>query len=124
MISLTAAVLVHTFPSVIASFYVDSSLPELMASTTHALSIFSLAFITRWISFSTQSFMLAIEKPKYAAAISISTALIFPMLLLLVLKNFGLEGIWFNFAGTNILAAILSIAIVAKEWKNIAKADD
>ena len=124
LISLTAATLVHTFPSVIASFYVDSSLPELMASTTHALSIFSLAFITRWISFSTQSFMLAIEKPKYAAAISISTALIFPMLLLLVLKNFGLEGIWFNFAGTNILAAILSIAIVAKEWKNIAKADD
>ena len=124
LISLTAAVLVHTFPSVIASLYVDSSLSELLSSTTHALTVFSLAFVTRWISFSTQSFMLAIEKPKYAAAISISTALIFPMLLLLILKNFGLEGIWFNFAGTNALAAILSIAIVAKEWKNLMKADE
>ena len=124
LISLTAAVLVHTFPSVIASLYVDSSLPELLSSTTHALTVFSLAFVTRWISFSTQSFMLAIEKPKYAAAISISTALVFPMLLLLILKNFGLEGIWFNFAGTNALAAILSIAIVAKEWKNLMKADE
>ena len=123
-ISLTAAFMVHTFPSVIASFYVDSDMPDLLMSTTHALSIFSLAFVTRWISFATQSFMLAIEKPKYAAAISISTALVFPMILLLVLKNFGLEGIWFNFAGTNLLAAILAIAILAKEWKNLMKADD
>ena len=124
IISLTAATLVHTFPNVIASLYVDKGLPELLEATTHALSIFSLAFVTRWISFVTQSFMLAIEKPKYAAAISISTALVFPMLLLLVLKNFGLEGIWFNFAGTNLLAAILAIAILAKEWKNLMKADD
>ncbi len=124
IISLTAATLVHTFPNVIASLYVDKGLPELLEATTHALSIFSLAFVTRWISFATQSFMLAIEKPKYAAAISISTALIFPMLLLLILKDFGLEGIWFNFAGTNLLAAILAISILAKEWKNLMKADD
>lgn len=124
IISLTAATLVHTFPNVIASLYVDKGLPELLEATTHALSIFSLAFVTRWISFATQSFMLAIEKPKYAAAISISTALIFPMLLLLILKNYGLEGIWFNFAGTNLLAAILAISILAKEWKNLMKADD
>ena len=123
IISLTAAVLVHTFPHVIASFYVDKGQPELLSMTTHALTVFSFAFVTRWISFTVQSFMLAIEKPRYAAAISISTALIFPMLLLFLLRGFGLEGIWFNFAGTNLLAAILAIVIIAKEWKNLMEKD-
>ena len=67
--------------------------------------------------------MLAIEKPGYAALISISTAFIFPVLLLFALQRFGLDGIWFNFAGTNALAAVLSIAVIAKERKEIMKAD-
>ena len=124
MISLTAAVVVHTIPDVIASLYVDKSLPDLLAATTGALSLFSLAFVTRWIAFVTQSFMLAIEKPRYAAAISISTALIFPMLLRLFLSPMGLDGIWLNFAGTNTLAAILAIAILLRERKNLIKDDD
>lgn len=124
IISLTAAAVVHTIPDVIASLYVDRSLPTLITATTGALSLFSFAFVTRWIAFVTQSFMLAIEKPRYAAAISISTALIFPMLLLLLLSPMGLDGIWLNFAGTNALAAILAIAILIRERKNLMKEDD
>ena len=96
---------------------------SLSHSTEHALRIFSFAFVTRWLSFAVQSFMLAIEKPGYAALISISTAFIFPVLLLFALQGFGLDGIWFNFAGTNALAAVLSIAVIVKERKEIMKAD-
>lgn len=124
IISLTAAAVVHTIPDTIASLYVDRALPALITATTGALSLFSFAFVTRWIAFVTQSFMLAIEKPRYAAAISISTALIFPMLLLLILSPLGLDGIWLNFAGTNALAAILAIAILIRERKNLMKGDD
>ena len=124
IISLTAAAVVHTIPDTIASLYVDRSLPALITATTGALSLFSFAFVTRWIAFVTQSFMLAIEKPRYAAAISISTALIFPMLLLLILSPLGLDGIWLNFAGTNTLAAMLAIAILLRERKNLMKGDD
>ena len=124
VISLTAAAAVHTFPQVIASLYVDASKPALIAATASALSLFAFAFVTRWIAFVTQSFMLAIEKPGYAAAISISTALIFPMLLLLPLSPMGLDGIWLNFAGTNALAAMLAAAILLKERKNLMKKDD
>ena len=124
IISLTAAAVVHTIPDTIASLYVDRSLPALITATTGALSLFSFAFVTRWIAFVTQSFMLAIEKPRYAAAISISTALIFPMLLLLILSPLGLDGIWLNFAGTNALAAILAIAILIRERKNLMREDD
>lgn len=95
----------------------------MVATKVHALRIFSLAFVTMWLSFAVQSFMLSIEKPGYAALISISTAFIFPMLLLFALQGVGLDGIWFNFAGTNALAAVLSIAVLAKERKEIMKAD-
>ena len=69
-----------------------------------ALPIFGLTYITRWFSFATQSYMLAVEKPLPASLISVSTALIFPVILIFALQSFGLTGIWFNFAGTAILA--------------------
>ncbi len=84
-----------------------------------ALRLFSLTYITRWFSFATQSFMLAIEKPLPASIISVATALVFPALLIGVLWPLGLTGIWLNFAGTAVLAAILSLIILAKlrhEW--------
>ncbi len=67
--------------------------------------------------------MLAIEKPVYAAVISISTAFVFPIILLFALEGFGLDGIWFNFAGTNVLAAVLAIIIFLKEKKEIFRKD-
>ena len=56
--------------------------------------------------------------------ISICIALIFPMLLILALSPLGLDGIWLNFAGTNILGAILSIIILMKERKYILQRDE
>ncbi len=124
IISLTAATLVHTFPNVIAGIYVDKADTALINATISALSVFSLAFLFRWISFATQSFMLAIEKPKYAALISVCNAFVFPMLLLMLLIRLGLNGIWMNFVGTNALSAILAICILLREKRNLMKADD
>ena len=51
-----------------------------MAMATGALRLFSLTYATRWFSFATQSYMLAIEKPLAASAISVSFALVlFPL---------------------------------------------
>lgn len=54
----------------------------------------------------------AIEKPKQAALISVGTAFVFPVVLLGSLWSFGLDGIWFNFVGVNILAAALSALLI------------
>lgn len=124
VISLVSFVLILGLPVQIASLFVDSSLDGLIEACAHALRIFAFAYVTRWISFVTQSFMLAIEKPKYAAIISTATALVFPLILLFALEGFGLDGIWFNFAGTNLLAAILSIFILVHEWRDIMRPDD
>ena len=106
-------------PQFVVGIFVDSAQTELIAMTLPALAIFSYAYLTRWISFTVQILMLAIEKPRYAAMISLSTAFIFPLILLFLLQRFGLNGIWFNFAGSNILAAIMAVIIMAREWKSL-----
>ena len=67
--------------------------------------------------------MLAIEKPLPASVISVSTALIFPVILIIVLWPLGLTGIWINFAGTAFLAAILSLGILLKMRHELMKPD-
>lgn len=84
-----------------------------------ALRLFSLTYATRWFSFATQSYMLAIEKPLAASAISVSFALVFPVVLIVALWPLGLTGIWLNFAGTSALAGVLSLGILVwmrREW--------
>ena len=94
-----------------------------MTLAVGALQLFSLTYITRWFSFAMQSYMLAIEKPLFASIISVSTALIFPVLLVVILWPLGLTGIWLNFAGTAALAAVLSLAILLKLRRELLKPD-
>ena len=94
-----------------------------MELSIHALRLFSLTYITRWFSFATQSYMLAIEKPLPASLISVSTALVFPVILILVFWPLGLTGIWLNFAGTSVLAAVLSAVILLKLKKELRRPD-
>ena len=54
--------------------------------------------------------MLAIEKPLPASFISVSTAFVFPVILIALLWPLGLTGIWLNFAGTALLAGIMSVS--------------
>lgn len=81
---------------------------------TPPLKLFSFTYLTRWISFATQSYMLAIEKPVPASILSVSTALIFPVLLIFLLWPLGLTGLWLNFAGTSVLAAVLAVVILLR----------
>ena len=74
-----------------------------------ALRLFCLTYFVRWLSFATQSYMLAIEKSLPASVISVSTALVFPVILLGVLWPLGLNGIWLNLAGASLLSGVMSL---------------
>ena len=67
--------------------------------------------------------MRAEERPLRASLISVGTALVFPVLLIAVLWPLGLTGIWLNFAGTALLAAILSLIILRKVRSELNKPD-
>ena len=114
IISLLAVVVILLFPGQITGLFMADASAEVMALSIGALQLFAITYITRWFSFATQSYMLAIEKPLPASIISVSTALVFPVLLIGVLWPLGLTGIWLNFAGTALLAAILSVIILLK----------
>ena len=58
-----------------------------------------------------------------ASVISVSTALFFPVLLILLLWPLGLTGIWLNFAGTSVLAALLSAWILKKYRRRLYRPD-
>ena len=122
ILSFATTVVIILFPSQIGSLFIDSSDPQFAQMVTQALILFSFTYLTRWFSFSTQSLMSAIEKPVRASLISVSTALVFPVILIIALWPFGLTGIWLNFAGTSVLAGILS-AIMLLKTKELRKAD-
>ncbi len=114
VLSLAAAAAIALLPGPITNLFVADAGKDVLRMSVTALQIFSLTYITRWVSFATQSYMLAIEKPLSASLISVSTALVFPVLLIGALWPLGLTGIWMNFAGTSVLAAILSIIILLR----------
>lgn len=123
IVSLLSVGLIALFPEQITNLFVADAGQEILRMSTGALQLFSLTYITRWFSFATQSYMLAIEKPLPASLISVSTALVFPLLLIGALWPLGLTGIWFNFAGTSALAAILSLIVLLKLRRELKQPD-
>lgn len=123
IVSILSVCVIALFPGEITQLFMADSSSEFVQMSVGALQLFSITYVTRWFSFATQSYMLAIEKPLPASAISLATALVFPVLLILLLWPWGLTGIWLNFAGTSILAAIFSGIILLKLRKELSRPD-
>ncbi len=123
VVSLLAVFAIALFPEQITKLFMAEAGPDILRISVGALRLFSLTYITRWFSFATQSYMLAIEKPLPASLISVSTALVFPVILVGALWPLRLTGIWLNFAGTAVLAAILSAGVLIKLRKELRRPD-
>lgn len=123
IVSLVSAVVIYVFPEPVTLLFMDSPSAYAMAMSITALKIFALTYVTRWFSFAVQSFMLAIGKAFQASAISLSTALIFPLILIVLLWDMELTGIWLNFPLTSLLAGILALFIILKAKKELFQHD-
>lgn len=112
LLSLASAAVIFAVPEPLAAlFSADAALIE---EAAFALRLFSLTYLTRWFSFAAQSYMLAVERSVQASVISVCTALVFPVLLIAALWGLGLTGIWLNFAGTSLLAGVLSAWVLLR----------
>lgn len=109
VISISLSLCALVFPAQIVGLFIGSEDAALIEMGAFAMRLFSLTYLTRWFSFATQSYMTAVEKPLPASVISVSTALVFPVLLLAVLWPLGLTGIWLN----STLSAVLAVALAA-----------
>ena len=123
VVSLLSVALMFLMPETISLLFMPAADAEALSMTAGALRLFALTYVTRWCSVATQSWMLAIEKPKEASMISVSTALIFPVILIILLWPLGLTGIWLNFAGTSLLAVILAFIILYRQRGELMKDD-
>ena len=123
ILSLLSVLVMLLFPEQAVRLFISGADKDVLAMSVTALRLFSLTYITRWFSFATQSYMLAVEKPLPASLISVSTALVFPVILIGVLWPLGLTGIWLNFAGTSVLAAILSAVILLRLHQELSQKD-
>lgn len=124
VVSLLAVAVIALFPEQITNLFVADADAEFLRISVWALQLFSLTYITRWFSFATQSCMLAVEKPLSASLISVSTALVFPMLLVAALWPLGLTGIWLNFPGTSLLAGVMAFVILRCERASLNRPDE
>ena len=114
VVSLLSAVIIYLIPSDISILFMPDADKSGLELAVFALKLFAFTYVTRWFSFATQSFMLAIEKSRQAALISVSTALVFPVLLVIILWPVGLTGIWLNFSLTSLLAGIMAAVILIR----------
>jgi len=112
IIGLVSTAFLFFFPGTIASWFANAKDVQLLEISTHAIRLFCLAYLFRWFGVTTQSFMSAIEKPMQATLLSVGTAFVFPVVLIGALWSFGLDGIWFNFVGVNVLTAVLSCILL------------
>lgn len=123
ILSLLSVLIMVLFPEQTARLFISGADKDALAMSVAALRLFSLTYVTRWFSFATQSYMLAIEKPMSASLISVSTALVFPVILIAAFWPLGLTGIWLNFAGTSVLAALLSAIILFRLRRELLQPD-
>ncbi len=122
-VGLFSAVVLFAFPGQIAGLFMADGGADALAMAAFAVRLFSLTYLTRWFSFWVQSYLLAVEKAVPATIISVSTALVFPVVLILVLWPLGLTGIWLNFAGTAVLAAVLGGILLRREHADLTRPD-
>lgn len=121
VVGLVSTSILFFFPGTVASWFAKAEDALLLAESTRAIRIFCFAYLFRWFAVTTQSFLSAIEKPVLATIMSVATALVFPVILLGALWNFGLDGIWANFVGVNLFAAILGLILLFKVLREIKK---
>lgn len=112
---------IFLFPQQITLLFTGVSESGFISEAVWALRLFGTGYIIRWFATASQSFLLAIEKPVPATLISVSVALIFPLLFIVLLWNLKLTGLWLNFAGTSLMSAVLAAALLFRRRKELLR---
>lgn len=120
VVSLFAVVLMFGFPRQIVSVFVDGTDTALIELSSRALKLFSIEFFFWWFVYSAQSFYNAIQKPGNAAILTLSTSIVFPLIMVGVLWPLGLDGLWLNQAATYIPVGIMAFFMLRKTQKTLS----
>ncbi len=121
VVSLIGAVAMFALPEWIVPLFVQSGDTALFDMSVHAMRLFSVAFVFRWFGYAVQGFYSAIEKPLPASIISVSAAMVFPVIFIYVLAPLGLNGLWLNLAATSLAVMIMAFVMLRLSQRNLKR---
>lgn len=111
-VSVVAALAMMLFPTALAELFLDSPDEETMSMMTTAMRLFAIGYFVRWASFAAQSFFLALGKALQATVLSVSTALVVPLVLIGAFYPLELTGLWLNVPVTYFVVGALAAALL------------
>lgn len=112
VVSVAAATAMMLFPTALAELFLDSPDGETLSMMTTAMRLFSIGYFVRWVSFAAQSFFLALGKALQATVLSVSTALVVPLVLIGAFYPLELTGLWLNVPVTYFVVGALAAALL------------
>ena len=120
LLGITAIVmtsLAEFFAKPLASIFVGYD-KELLDLTINALRLYSLSYIISWFNIYASSFFTALNDGFVSALISFARTLVFQAIVILVLpKIIGINGIWLSVLVAEILSLIISVICFIKNKK-------
>lgn len=111
-VSVVAALAMMLFPTALAELFLDSPDEETISMMTTAMRLFAIGYFVRWASFAAQSFFLALGKSLQATVLSVSTALVVPLILIGIFYPLELTGLWLNVPVTYFVVGALAAALL------------
>ena len=104
-------------PGAFATLFLQAEEVELMGAAAGAIRIYALTFVTRWFGAAIQSLFTALERPIPAAILSAGYAFVFPLALMGLLWNMGLNGLWLNSVLASLLDALAAGLLLIQAMK-------
>ncbi|MEG0013351.1 MAG: MATE family efflux transporter [Cellulosilyticaceae bacterium] len=115
-----AWVFIQTFPEAVVSLF--SSDPELVNITVNGLKKYLVVLFLVGIPYMGANYMQSIGKAKEAMLLSLLRQVIILIPIVLILPNFmGLDGVWFAQPIADIIATVVTVIVVRREFKSYKK---
>ena len=115
--AIVMTILAELFAKPLASIFVSYD-KELLDLTITALRLYSLSYIVSWFNIYASSFFTALNDGFVSALISFARTLVFQTIVILILpKIIGIDGIWLSVLVAELLSLIVSIICFIKKKK-------
>lgn len=115
IVSIFFGVMMLIFNRGVVTIFMGSGMSDaFMATASVAVMLFALNYLIRWISYATQSFISAIGHSRRASILSLSSAVVFPLISIPLLWKLGVNGLYLNTALTALFSAVLSVFFLVR----------
>lgn len=117
IVAIAMTLLAELFARPLANIFVSYD-KDLLRLTITALRLYSLSYIISWFNIYSSSFFTALNDGFVSALISFLRTLVFQVIVILILpKLFGINGIWLSVLVAEILSLVVSVICLIKNRK-------